>query len=155
MNLFAVHMQGFTPETWPVVSFRSRIVCERLLNDFQSGDRILYVGIIEANDPIESRKLIGLAEINGGPIVTTQDVVNPKCIDKGCFNSGGSFKWPFGIQISRAWLFPKKFLPDAKSRIGNQYSNAPRGDYYRVDDDKVDAIMNLRQTEVTEFYQPT
>lgn len=151
MNLFAIHMHGFTPKTWPVVSFRGRSVCERLLNDFQLGDKILYVGIVEANIPNESRRLLGLAEIiNNGPILHTQDVIDPSRIDEGCFNDNKKFKWPFGIRISRAWLFtPRKFLPDAKSRLGNQYSNAPRGDYYHVHDDKVEAIMNLPKTEVT------
>lgn len=163
MNLFAVHMDGFEPETWPVVSFSKRGVCQRLLNDFQSGDRILYVGITKANLRHERRKLLGLVEINtdsveinDDQIVNTEDFIDPSTVDCRSCNKNGKFRWPFGIRMSRAWRFtPKESLPDAKSHIGKQYSFPPRGNYYRVDDDKVDAIMNLPQTEVTKFYRPT
>lgn len=155
MNLFAVHMDGFEPETWPVVSFSRKGVCERLLNDFQSGDRILYVGIIEANIRHESRKLLGLVEINDDQIVNTEEFIDLSTVNCRSYKKNCTFKWPYGIRVSRAWRFtPKDSLPDARSHIGDRYSSPPRGNYYPVDDDKIDAIMNLRQTEVTEFYNP-
>lgn len=156
MNLFAVHMDGFEPETWPVVSFSRKGVCANLLNDFQLGDRILYVGIYKANIRHESKKLLGLAEINGGPIVNTEDFIDLSTVDCRSYKKNCEFKWPYGLRMSRAWRFkPNESLPDAKSHIGAQYSFPPRGNYYRVDDDKVDAIMKLPKTEITEFYQPT
>jgi hypothetical protein len=99
---------------------------------------------------------LGLAEINGGPIVNTEDCIDLSTVDCRSYKKNCKFKWPYGIRVSRAWRFTSnESLPDARSHIGKQYSSPPRGNYYRVDDDKVDAIMNLPKTEVTEFYQRT
>ena len=155
MNLFALHLYFFEPDKWPVVAFRHEKTQEDLLSDLKPGDRILHVGSCNAKHRQGRKKLLGLAEIADNPIVNTEYAIDPSCIEKGFFNAKENFRWPYGLRMSRAWRFtPNESLPDAKSHIGDLYSKTPRR-YYRVDDDKVDAIMKLPKTEITEFYQPT
>jgi hypothetical protein len=155
MNLFALHLYFFEPDKWPVVAFRNEKTREDLLYDLQPSNRILHVGSCNAKHRQGRKKLLGFAEIADNPIGSTLDVVDPSCIEKGFFNDKGCFRWPYGLRMSRAWRFtPNESLPDAKSHIGDLYSKTPRR-YYRVNDHKVDAIMNLTKTVVKELYQPT
>lgn len=153
MRLFVVHMGGFTPNTWRVVSLSKPHVVRRLQNEIRQSAPdywVLYVGIVKAHQKQERRKLIGIAKADASIVVDSIDHIDGHMIDSGCFRSNGDFRWPTGLLINEAELFSSSPLPDAPSLIGSQYSidsRRNRGGFYKMEDlAKIEHILALPTT---------
>ena len=143
MRLFVTHMHGFTPKTWPVVSFRSEKTAVDLARRFGSKDFVIYVGskAVESGD---QGKILGSAKLLDRTVVRTEPLIKA---DAGCYKDG-EFRWPFGIKIKQAWLVTSP-RPDAKPIIGEKFSHAPYSGFYIIEDQEtVSAILNLNYVEV-------
>ena len=154
MRLFVVHMDGFTPATWRVVSLSKSNAVVQLQNHIRQWNPdywVLYVGITKAIRFEERGKLIGIAKADDSAIVTSRDHIDEDMIDDGCFGSRG-FRWPTGLRINEAHLFSNTPLPDAKTLIGSQYATDPqsnRGGYYEMSDQaRIERILALPKVAV-------
>ena len=149
MRLFVVHMDGFTPATWRVVSLSNSNAVVQLQSHIRQWNPdywVLYVGIKEAIRVQERGKLIGIAKADGSAIVKSRDHIDEDMIDDGCFGTR-SFRWPTGLRINEAHLFSTTPLPDAKTLIGSQYSTdsqSNRGGYFVMSDQaRIEHILAL------------
>ena len=150
MRLFVVHMDGFTPNAWRVVSLSKPNAVVRLQDNIRQWTPdywVLYVGILNAHKEQERGKLIGMAKVDHSIIVDSMDHIDSQMIDGGCFKSNGVFRWPTGLLINDAELFSSSPLPDARRLIGNQYSidsRRNRGAFYVMTDPaRIERILAL------------
>jgi len=161
MRLFVTHMPGFTPDTWPVVSFCHPGPVKSLKERVDASDgsaRVLFVGSGSSRNPEERGRLLGLVDVYRQPIVPTQSVISGEHLEEpnssSYFNKHGSFRWPCGLAIKRAWTFDER--PDAHSHIGEQQADGrwlirirERSAAYELTDAKqTHAIMKLPKTAV-------
>ena len=155
MRLFITHMQDFTPLEWPIISYSRQAVVERLCRNIGANEYLLYVASQKCPMPNMRGKILGFAKIKDRTVRTAAEkYVSPEKIDEGCMKNG-SFKWPFGVLIGEAKILIQP--TDAKFMIGPQYSKAPQGDFYILDDPKrVDAIVELtsKAVDMDEAYKP-
>lgn len=124
MRLWVVHMNGFTPNTWPVVSFPEAGCVTRLkreIDDAGPNTRVLFLGTLGKDTAEHERgRLLGLAEVYDQPIYDTNEVIDDchKWKDKkktkrsNIYKLDGTIRWPTGLAIKRAWFFDQP--PDAK-----------------------------------------
>ena len=155
MRLFVTHMQDFTPLEWPIISYYRQAVVERLCHSIGVNEYILYVASQKCTRPNMRGKMLGFAKIKDRVVRHgAEGYVNPEKIDEGCWRNG-NFKWPFGVLIGKAKLLASPQA--AKPMIGPQFSKAPRGGFYILDDrDQVSKILKLESNPVdmSEAYQP-
>lgn len=165
MRLWVVHMNGFTPETWPVVSLPRLGSVKNLkhkIDEAGSETRVVFVGTGgKYTKKHEKGKLLGLVDIHDMPIFNTEEVIDEKhkWSDENkterseIYNDAGMIRWPTGIAIKRSWYF--KEPPDAKSEhllgilnaAGKKVFYNPNlgiGNAWEVEDKKrVENILNL------------
>ena len=155
MRLFITHMQDFTPLEWPIISYRRQAVVERLCRNIGANEYLLYVASRKCPTPNVRGKILGFAKIKDRTVRTpAEKYVSSGKLDDGCLKNG-SFKWPFGVLIGEAKMLIQP--ADAKLMIGPQYSKAPQGDFYILDDPKrANAIVELtcKAVDMDEAFKP-
>ena len=166
MRLWIAHMNGFTPETWPVVSLPrqgSVINLKHEIYKVGSDTRIAFAGMNgKPTEENEQGKLLGLADIYDMPIFNTEEVIDEKhkwrneskAEHSNIYNDAGKIKWPTGLAISQCWKFTNP--PDAKlenllgtlSATGTKIfynQNISRGTPWQVKDNiRVKNILELQ-----------
>ena len=135
MRLWIAHMNGFTPETWPVVSLPQQgsvINLKHEIDEAGSDTLIAFVGTGgKETDENEQGKLLGLADVYDMPIFNTEEVIDEKhkwrneskAEHSNIYNDTGKIKWPTGLAIRQGWKFTNP--PDAKleSLLGTLSNN--------------------------------
>jgi len=154
MRLFVVHMHDYTPLDWPVIFFSKRHVVENLCFKIGKHEFLAYVASNQCEHVERIGRVIGLAKIKEPTVVSTEELISPRLKTAKCYRDG-KFKWPYGTLIGEAWLF--KDPPKAKPLIGSQFSQAPQGDFYILEDQaKVDLILSYERIEqdMSQAYTP-
>lgn len=116
------------------------------------GDVIVFVGTKEHPTKEDDRgKILGIAEFSKRPITNTlellrkthPDVENSK---RDYFNNNGSFKWPHGLPMLKAWRFPAKPL---LTRLMKQLPYSARHTAVLLNDEDAQKILELERAEAT------
>ena len=155
MRLFVTHMPGFTPNSWPLVSFPAEATAERLRQEFADASpsaSILYVGSQTAQMAEQRGRLLGLSIIQTDQVVDTLSHLPKTSVTADCYKTDGQFRWPFGLLISQAWFFDNQSSLNAKQHLRPQYSDPSvdkRGNYYELTNAETSKpIWNFKKTEV-------
>ena len=155
MRLFITHMQDFTPLEWPIISYYRQAVVESLCHSIGVNEYMLYVASQKCEKPNLRGKMLGLAKIQDRVVRNSAEkYVNPRKIDEGCMRNG-KFKRPFGVLIGEAKLLTNPQA--AKPMIGPQFSKAPRGNFYILEDrNQVSKILELEchPVDMDKAHQP-
>ena len=154
MRLFVTHMHDFTPLRRPVISFSKGSVIEDLCYQIGKNEFLAYVASRECERKERIGRLIGLAKIKNRNVVLAESLIAPEAKDDKCFRNG-AFRWPQGVEIGEAWLFRKP--PKAKPLIGSQFSRAPQGGFYILEDQaKVAQILasDMIKQDMSQAYRP-
>jgi hypothetical protein len=96
---------GFSPGTWPLVSFGLEGNRDALSREAEPGDGVVIVGTQEAPTPEDERgRLLGMAEF-GRDAVDTADVLDLATLSPEHFDEHWIIKWPKSLPMIRAWRF--------------------------------------------------
>ena len=126
MDFFFKRVWGFTPDTWPAISFPLKGPRDRLLKEWSPGDRVLLAATTgKPTDKHERGRLLGMAEIGQEAKETAElvDIVKKEQWRHSPFDVNGNFRFPFSVSIVKAWHFrnppiTKDILKDYYSRNG-------------------------------------
>jgi hypothetical protein len=145
MRLFATRVWGFDPTTWPVVVFGEQGYRTSLLERSEPGDCIIFVatkGEMPAED--EKGRVLGMAEI-GRRGVFSRTLISDADLNPHDFDAQGNFKWPVGIPMVRAWLFPAKPL---LTDLMKQLPRSATPGAVELSEQQVELILRLERVEV-------
>lgn len=146
MQLFVRRYWGFTPETWPLISFGLEGNRDALSRDARPGDRVVIVGTFtEETAPAERGRLLGMAEI-GRKAVDTADVLDLSKLGPEHFDTDGQIKWPKSLPMVRAWRFPDR--PLLTDVLRKQLPYGPTVRAVLLDEADTKAVLQLRHVEV-------
>lgn len=113
-RLFATRSYGFNPDLWSMVGFSKdgfRSSALELIDNkpayvvhFSSQNQQHDANLNDAIPPYLVGRISGIAEVQPRP-VSSETNVEPKHRQATLERWGGVFKWPYGLEISRAWKF--------------------------------------------------
>lgn len=169
MRLFVTHMPGFTPDTWPVVSFPKAGCVKRLKREIDEAGpetRVLFLGTLGKDTAKHERgRLLGLADVYDQPIYNTEEVIDDchkwkdeeKTERSNIYSEDGTIRWPTGLAIRRAWFFDQppnakeeQFLGKTNERGNREYIDYETGLAWEIwDESRIDNIMALPRSEET------
>jgi hypothetical protein len=108
VQIFAKRFWGFSPQSWPIISFGLEANRDALIKASQPGDLIAFIGTQTEPTIVQDQgRVLGLAEIGRLPI-DSLDVLDRAALTSESFTTSGEFKWPKSLPMLRAWLFPSR-----------------------------------------------
>ena len=149
-KVFIKRFWGFHPDTWPLISFSEMSARDALIQESGPSDLIAYVGTKGEPTREEDQGIIlGLAEFSGRKIndsLALMREINPDIRkDERNFSKDGTFKWPYGLPVVRAWRFPDRpVLTDIMEQL--PYSATIRAILLSPENQK--KIMALKREEL-------
>lgn len=146
MKIFATRVWGFDPATWPLITFGLEGNRDRLLQNSEIGDYILFVGT--QNEPTEESdrgRLLGISHIGRVP-VDSLSVLAPSAIGTHDYDERGNFRWPKALVMTRAWKFKSK--PLLREVLAEQLPYNATTQAVLLNEADTNAIMNLEAEEV-------
>lgn len=145
-KIFGTWFWGFSPELHPFAGFTHRGSRDALLGRARAGDLILVVGTQRAPTAPEDRgRVLGLIEFIHSPM-QAEDLIPPGAVLPDRLFENGSFKWPFAVPASRAWLVSSK--PLIRDVIGRQLTSAAITGTDLLSDEECLAVLRLDMVEV-------
>lgn len=145
MKLFATRVWGFNPAAWPVIVFGEEGYRSSLLTRSEPGDCIIFVAT-KGDMPAEVDKgrILGMAEI-GRRGVFSRTLISDEDLSSHDFDAQGNFKWPVGIPMVRAWLFPAKPL---LTDLMKQLPRAATPGAVELTEPQAQLVLQLERVEV-------
>ena len=137
MRLFLTKVWGWGLPVGPL-QFSARGWRERALAMIEPGDRVVLVGTKGERTPDNMKgRILGAMEPTKDRVMSLDFAVPRFEGDK----MDGQYKWPYGLNNSRAWSFPSRpFLSDIISRSFNM--DSAQG-IVRLTDEESERIMGL------------
>ena len=146
-QVFATRVWGFTPDTWPVITFGLDGNREALIRASRNGDLVLFIGTETADTAAEDRgRLLGLAEIGRSFAVDTLDAVDPASLHPSQYNDQKEFRWPKALAMLKAWRF--KNPPRVVDVLGAQLTYEATVRAVLLDEADTRAVLALEKEEV-------
>ncbi len=112
MKVFSKYVYGFTPDTWPLLLFSREADLMNLLKTSSLGDIVVLVAASNKKSSIkeERGRLLAMIEF-GRHKINACDVIKREHTRGKYDYRDGNFKWPVGLQMTKAWRFTDDPLP--------------------------------------------
>lgn len=150
-KVFIKRSWGFHPETWPIISFGEMSARDALIQMSGPGDLIVCVGTKGEPTAEEDQGIIlGIAEFSGRRVNNSLALIkgiNPDIEkDKNAFSADGTFRWPYGVPIVRAWRFTDRpVLTD----VMKQLPQSARVRAVLLSPEDQEKVLALKKQEIT------
>lgn len=115
MAMFMTKVWGFSEPCGPLV-FRLDGLRKNAIEMLQPGDRVILVATMGREvEPGDRGRILGMMEPTRHPVASLDFELVIRPVDR---DEQGSYRWPFGLLIRRAWAFdhPRPLLGDLTDR---------------------------------------